>query len=98
MAAGFGCENSQVAEDVERKPIVVPKAATYAVADLEGVVEPTEATASGVDLGVLIIVLLRTNTLRTLKVVTRRRQWNLIIQSLVEKVLIHTTSHTYTFI
>ncbi|KAK1433545.1 hypothetical protein QVD17_10456 [Tagetes erecta] len=85
MAPGFASENSQVAGDVERKPVVIPKAATYTVADLEGVVEQTEASG-GVDLASLMVVL-RTNTLRTLKVVTRRRQWNLIIQSLVEKVI-----------
>ncbi|XP_076933233.1 uncharacterized protein LOC143599062 [Bidens hawaiensis] len=88
MAAGFGSENyNQVARDIEKKPVALPKAATYLVADLEGsVVEPTPISERVVDLATLM-VFLRSNTLDMLKVVTRRRQWNLIIQSLVEKVI-----------
>ncbi|KAI7729714.1 hypothetical protein M8C21_020919 [Ambrosia artemisiifolia] len=89
MAAGFGSENSQLATDMERKPVALPKAATYTLADLDGVaveVEPTQTVNEGLELATLM-VFLRTNTLSNLKAVTKRRQWSLIIQSLVEKVI-----------
>ncbi|KAI3726719.1 hypothetical protein L1987_66521 [Smallanthus sonchifolius] len=87
MAAGFGSENTQLAGDTERKPIAAPKAVTNVMADLDaGVAKPTQTSGQRVDLATLMLVL-RTNTLRKLKVVTRRRQWSLIIQSLVEKVI-----------
>ncbi|XP_076929131.1 uncharacterized protein LOC143593358 [Bidens hawaiensis] len=88
MAAGFGSENNQVARDIEKKPVALPKAATYLVADLEGsVVEPTSPISERVVDFATLMVFLRSNSLSMLKVVTRRRQWNLIIQSLVEKVI-----------
>ncbi|KAI3785530.1 hypothetical protein L1987_44649 [Smallanthus sonchifolius] len=87
MAAGFGSENVQLAGEIERKPVASPKAVTHVVADLDGAVaEPAQTSDQRVDLATLMLFL-RTNTLRKLKVVTRRRQWSLIIQSLVEKVI-----------
>ncbi|KAJ0818715.1 hypothetical protein HanPI659440_Chr00c01g0705551 [Helianthus annuus] len=79
MAAGFGSENTQLAADMERKPVALPKVATYTVADLDGAVvevEPTQTIREGVDVATLMAFL------------TRRRQWNLIIQSLVEKIIV----------
>ncbi|KAJ0712744.1 hypothetical protein HanOQP8_Chr09g0338141 [Helianthus annuus] len=79
MAAGFGSENTQLAADMERKPVALPKVATYTVADLDGAVvevEPTQTISEGVDVATLMAFL------------TRRRQWNLIIQSLVEKIIV----------
>ncbi|KAM0010514.1 hypothetical protein Hdeb2414_s0074g00775251 [Helianthus debilis subsp. tardiflorus] len=80
MAAGFGSENTQLTADMERKPVALPKVATtYTVADLDGAVvevEPTQTIGEGVDVDTLMSFL------------TRRRQWNLIIQSLVEKVIV----------
>ncbi|KAF5792443.1 hypothetical protein HanRHA438_Chr09g0418041 [Helianthus annuus] len=79
MAAGFGSENTQLTADMERKPVALPKVATYTVADLDGAVvevEPTQTISEGVDVATLMAFL------------TRRRQWNLIIQSLVEKIIV----------
>ncbi|MFS7972538.1 hypothetical protein Hanom_Chr09g00846021 [Helianthus anomalus] len=79
MAAGFGSENTQLAADMERKPVALPKVATYTVADLDGElveVKPTQTISEGVDVATLMAFL------------TRRRQWNLIIQSLVEKIIV----------
>ncbi|KAL8230873.1 hypothetical protein R6Q57_000651 [Mikania cordata] len=82
-AAGFGSKNSRLAgtNRMKRKP----GSATYVVADLDG--EPSTQASEGVDMAALM-VFLRTNALRKLMVVImERRGWNLIIQSLVEKVI-----------
>ncbi|KAJ9567522.1 hypothetical protein OSB04_003488 [Centaurea solstitialis] len=89
-ATGFGLEKGQLVGDVERKPVVVTKAAaTISVATLMGgaVVTAPPHTREKVDLATLM-VLVRRAIVRKLKVVKRRRPWSLIIQSLVEKSIV----------
>lgn len=89
MAAGFGSENGQLTGDIERKPVLVTKAATSMVAALGGTVTvvtaPTQISRR-VDLATLLLIM-KTMVRRKLKVAMRPRPWSLIIESLIEKVI-----------
>ncbi|GJY29165.1 hypothetical protein Tco_0404932 [Tanacetum coccineum] len=86
MAAGFGLENGRLDGDVERKPVMVTKAATYKVSVLDGALVAPTQTSEKVDLATLV-VLVRTAVQRRSKIVMKPRPWSLIIQSFVEKVI-----------
>nr|XP_043618287.1 uncharacterized protein LOC122590014 [Erigeron canadensis] len=88
MATGFGSENSQLVGDMEKKPVVVTKAANYMLAALDApVVAPTQ-TREKVHFTALMVFMI-TIIPRKLELVTRPRPLNLIIiQSLVEKAII----------
>ncbi|KAL7607135.1 hypothetical protein Lser_V15G18779 [Lactuca serriola] len=89
VAAGFGSENGQLTGDIERKPVLVTKAATSMVAALGGTVTvvtaPTQISRR-VDLATLLLIM-KTMVRRKLKVAMRPRPWSLIIESLIEKFI-----------